>query len=157
MLLFLFFYSCITLHLMCLFKCMWPALLLNSLYLTEHCVDYQSLQHWFFTICMLFATYSRLISNKYISIHHNWLWQDTILPLHVCVNKVHPSVHLQRGYPTRVTCGVGPLTPDHMTRQWLHNGSMPGPIDLHPQWTSPVYSLPNLPNYTALSINTEQA
>lgn len=106
---------------------------------------------------MLFATFSRLISNKYISILHNWLWQDTILVLHVCVNKVHPSVPLQRGYPIRVTCGVGPLTPDHMTRQWLHHGLMPGPIDLHPQWTSPVYLLPYLPNYTALSINTEQA
>lgn len=108
---------------------------------------------------MLFATFSRLISNKYISIHHNWLWQDTILLLHVwqCVKKVHPSVPLQRGYPIRVTCGVGPLTPDHMTRQWLHHGSMPGPIDLHPQWTSPVYLLPYLPNYTALSINTQQA
>lgn len=147
----------LTLHLMYLFKCMWPALSLNSLYLTEHSVDYLSLQHWFFTICMLFATFSRLISNKYISILHNWLWQDTILVLHVCVNKVHPSAPLQREYPIQVTCGVEPLTPDHMTRQWLHHGSMPGPIDLHPQWTSPVYLLPYLPNYTALSINTQQA
>lgn len=81
----------LTLHLMRLFKCMWPALSLNSLYLTEHSVDYLSLQHWFFTICMLFATFSRLISNKYISILHNWLWQDNNLAV-TCLCKQSPSL-----------------------------------------------------------------
>lgn len=107
---------------------------------------------------MLFATFSRLISNKYISIHHNWLWQDTILLLHVwqCVKKVHPSVPLQRDIPYE-----WPVVWGH----W-HLITWPGSgytmvqclvLLTYIQWTSPVYLLPYLPNYTALSINTQQA